>query len=76
MDNEEYSVFVDEVSGTVNSICKDFGMMDRFMYIVIKNLWTDSKCQPRKLWSSGQVLLKKHLNLQLTENLKSDLGLF
>ena len=38
MDSEEYNVLVDEVSETVNSICKDTGMMDRFMYIVVEKI--------------------------------------
>lgn len=55
MDNEEYNVFVDEVSGTVNSICKDFGMMDRFMYIVIKKFmdrFEMSAEEALEFWSS------------------------
>lgn len=38
MDSEEYNVFVDEVSETVNSICKDASMMDRIMYIVVEKI--------------------------------------
>lgn len=38
MGNEEYNVFIDGVAGTVNSICKDAGMMDRCMYIITKRL--------------------------------------
>lgn len=55
MDNEEYNVFVDEVSGTVNSICKDTGMMDRFMYIVIKKFmdrFEMSAEEALEFWSS------------------------
>lgn len=38
MGNEEYNVFIDGVTETANSICKDAGMMDRFMYTAVKRL--------------------------------------
>ena len=38
MSNEEFNDFVDGVTGTANSICKDDGMLDRFMYIAVKRL--------------------------------------
>ena len=38
MGNEEYNVFIDGVTETVNSICKDAGMLDRFMYTAVKRL--------------------------------------
>lgn len=38
MDNEEYNVFIDGVTETANSICKDDGMLDRFMHTAVKRL--------------------------------------
>ena len=38
MGNEEYNVFIDGVTETANSICKDDGMLDRFMYPAVKRL--------------------------------------
>lgn len=35
---EDFNSFVDDVTGTVNSICKDAGMLDRFMYTAAKRL--------------------------------------
>ena len=38
MGNEEYNSFIDGVTETANSICKDDGMLDRFMYTAVKRL--------------------------------------
>ena len=36
--NEEYTSFIVVVSDIANSICKDDGMLDRFMYTAVKRL--------------------------------------
>ena len=38
MGNEGFNDFVDGVTETANSICKDDGMLDRFMYTAVKRL--------------------------------------
>ena len=55
MDSEEYNVLVDEVSETVNSICKDDSMMDRFMYIVVEKImdrFEISAAEALEFWTS------------------------
>ena len=38
MGNEEFNAFVDNVTDTCNSVCKDADMLDRFMYTTVKRL--------------------------------------
>ena len=38
MGNEEFNAFVDNVTNTCNSVCKDADMLDRFMYTAVKRL--------------------------------------
>lgn len=38
MGNEEYNAFIDNVTDTCNSVCKDADMLDRFLYTAVKRL--------------------------------------
>ena len=38
MGNEEFNAFVDNMTDTCNSVCKDADTLDRFMYTAVKRL--------------------------------------